>query len=622
MARTSPAIIDRAVVRSNAEPAAKMLDKAFAFAFRGLVYAQIWEDPVVDMAGLALNEDSRIVAIASGGCNALSYLTGNPRSITAVDLNTAHIALNKLKIAAVQHLPDYEHLRRLFGDADHVSNLDSYRRLLVPYLDEATRRYWEGRDLIGRRRIKGFTSGFYKRGMLGGFIGLAHMVARLYRVDLSSILAAETLEEQRLVFDEKFAPIFERRFIRWLTDQPASLFGLGIPPAQYEALAGNERMATVLRGRLEKLACHFPVNDNYFAWQAFSRGYGRSADRPLPPYLQEENFAAIRERAGRIEVCHVNLTEHLARQPDASLDRYVLLDAQDWMDDLQLTRLWQEITRTARPGSRVLFRTAAEPTLLPGRIPDSVLSRWDYAEAQSAELDSRGSLVDLRRGTPLSAEVTGMATIAPEHGQLMDSIYRGQRHIYDATRKYYLFGRDRLIAGLDLHGGGSVLEIGCGTGRNLALIARRWPGAQLFGLDISAEMLKSAAGKLGAQAVLARGDATGFDAAALFGRERFDRVVLSFATSMIPNWVVAVDRATELVAPGGALLLVDFADMDGLPAPLRGLLRAWLTRFHVTPRSDLALRAAAIAARHGLAIQCHRGFGGYYQLIELRAPKA
>lgn len=386
MAKPAPKIIDHAVVRSHVEPGARLLDKAFALAFRGLVYAQIWEDPVVDMAGLALNADSRIVTIASGGCNAMSYLVGDPAAITAVDLNTAHIALNKLKIAAVRHLPDHEHLRRFFADADHKTNIEIYRQILAPHLDEATRRYWEGRDLIGRRRIGGFTRGFYKRGMLGSFIGLAHLIARLYRIDPSRILAATTLEEQREVFEQEFAPMFDRRFIRWLTDQPASLFGLGIPPAQYDVLAGDERMATVLRRRLEKLSCHFSVNENYFAWQAFSRGYGRGPDRPLPPYLEERNFETIRDRADRVEVCHVNLTDHLARQPAASHDRYVLLDAQDWMDDDQLTWLWTEITRTAKPGSRVLFRTAAEPTLLPGRVPDALLSRWQYAEAQSLEL--------------------------------------------------------------------------------------------------------------------------------------------------------------------------------------------------------------------------------------------
>ena len=71
-------------------------------------------------------------------------------------------------------------------------------------------------------------------------------------------------------------------------------------------------------------------------------------------------------------------------------------------------------------------------------------------------------------------------------------MYRYQRHIYDLTRKYYLLGRDRLIAGLDVPPGGTVLEVGCGTGRNLVLAARRYPAARLFGLDISAAMLDTA----------------------------------------------------------------------------------------------------------------------------------
>lgn len=375
--------MESAVVRSRASRADRLLDKAFAFAFKGLVYAQIWEDPVVDMAALDIQPDSRIVTIASGGCNALSYMTANPAAIMAVDLNTAHLALNRLKIAALQHLPDYAHLRRFVVEADNSANPALYRKWLAPHLDEGTQRYWEGRDLVGRRRINGFSNGIYRRGLLGNFIGLAHFIAKLYNIDPREILEAGSLEEQRRVFDEKFAPIFDQRFVRWLTAQPASLFGLGIPPAQYVALAGDERMADVLRRRLEKLACHFPVNDNYFAWQAFSRGYGRDADAPLPPWLQAENFADLRDRMGRLSVHHADFTSHLAAQPDASLDRYVLLDAQDWMDDQQLTDLWRQILRTARPGARVLFRTAAEPSLLNGRLPDDILSLWHYAEAES-----------------------------------------------------------------------------------------------------------------------------------------------------------------------------------------------------------------------------------------------
>ena len=376
-------VIDRAVVNHEALSKEGLLERAFAFAFRGLVYAQIWEDPVVDMDALAITPDCHVATIASGGCNVLSYLTADPARITAVDLNTAHIALNRLKQVAAQHLPDYAHFRRFFAEADSPANVRAYKAHLRPHLEETARRYWEGRDLVGRRRIGMFRSGAYKRGLLGGFIGAAHLVAKLYRIDPRVLLEARDMNEQRQIFEERLAPIFDRKFVRWLTDQPASLFGLGIPPAQYDVLAGDEKMAGVLRKRLERLACDYDLKNNYFAWQAFGRGYGRHADAPLPPYLEAANYEAVKARADRVAVRHANMTDWLATQADASVDRYILLDAQDWMSDAQLTALWYEITRTARPGARVLFRTAAEPTLLPGRLPDSLLNRWEYRAEDS-----------------------------------------------------------------------------------------------------------------------------------------------------------------------------------------------------------------------------------------------
>ena len=77
---------------------------------------------------------------------------------------------------------------------------------------------------------------------------------------------------------------------------------------------------------------------------------------------------------------------------------------------------------------------------------------------------------------------------ASDHAVHMDGIYRYQRYIYDATRKYFLLGRDRLIEELAVPAGGTVLEIGCGTGRNLILVARRYPDARLYGFDISREI--------------------------------------------------------------------------------------------------------------------------------------
>ncbi|KGB56370.1 S-adenosylmethionine:diacylglycerol 3-amino-3-carboxypropyltransferase [Sphingopyxis sp. LC81] len=381
--------IAAAVVREDGEQKQRLLDRAFALAFKGLVYAQIWEDPVVDMEALAIEPGNRIATIASGGCNVFSYLTADPAEIVAVDLNTAHVALNNLKRVAIERLPDHASLRRFFADADSSRNIADYRAFVRPHLDETSRRYWEGRDLVGRRRINGFAHGLYKRGLLGSFIGLAHLVARMHRVDPRQFLEAKTIAEQRAIFETKFAPFFDRKFIRWVTDQRSSLFGLGIPPAQYDALADGKPMADVLRGRLEKLTCDFPLENNYFAWQAFGRGYGKHAAASLPPYLQTVHYAAVKTRAERVTMLHANMTDMLAAADATSFDRYIFLDAQDWMSDAQLIALWSEVTRTARPGARVLFRTAAEPTLLPGRLPDDLLGRWDYRAAESLDYTRR-----------------------------------------------------------------------------------------------------------------------------------------------------------------------------------------------------------------------------------------
>lgn len=373
----------KAVHRHKAASGRGVQERLFTLAFSGLVYPQIWEDPAIDIEALALKEGEHIVAIASGGCNILSYLTAAPVRITAIDLNPAHVALNKLKIAAARRLPDYGAFHRFFAEADTAENIRAYHTYLKPYLDAETRRYWESRDRLGRRRIGYFGRNLYRHGLLGTFIGAGHLLARMHGRNPRKMLGARSAIEQREIFERELAPLFEKRHIRWLLNRPTALFGLGIPPSQFEALKGNEgHIASVLRARLERLACDFPLANNYFAWQAFGRRYASGGSGPLPPYLERENFDRLRTRAEAVEVVHDSFTEHLKGLPDQSRDGYVLLDAQDWMTDAQLDALWTEISRTAKPGARVIFRTAGEDTILPGRINDGTLARFAYeAEA-------------------------------------------------------------------------------------------------------------------------------------------------------------------------------------------------------------------------------------------------
>lgn len=364
-------------------------ERFFALAFSGLVYPQIWEDPDVDMAAMRLAEGHRVVTIASGGCNILAYLTRSPASIDAVDLNPAHIALNRMKLAALAHLPSQDDFFRFFSGMGDRGNAALYDQYIAPHLDAASRRYWEGRRWAGRRRIDVFNGNFYRTGLLGFCIALGHAVARLHGVNPAEIMEAKTMRDQRHFFEDRLRPLFDRQLVRLATRSKASLFGLGIPPAQYDALGAGDPMAKVLARRLEKLACDFPLRKNYFAWQAFARRYPRPGEGTLPAYLEAANHAQLRDNAGRVVIHHKSFTELLADKPAASVDRFVLLDAQDWMNDRQLNALWAEITRTAAPGARVVFRTADEPSLLPGRVSDDLLAAWRYEEEESAELNSQ-----------------------------------------------------------------------------------------------------------------------------------------------------------------------------------------------------------------------------------------
>ena len=383
--------VGKAVYQNRALSRAGISERLFAFLFSGLVYPQIWEDPDIDMAAMQLGEGHRVVTIASGGCNVLAYLTRSPARIDAVDLNATHIALNRMKLAAVRHLPTQADLFRFFGEAGNGHNALAYDRFVAPNLDPVSRHYWERCDWRGRRRIEVFNRDFYATGLLGLFIAMGHRAAKFYRVDPAGIMAAATMEEQRRFFDEKLAPVFERRLLRWATSRKSSLFGLGIPPAQYDSLitSGDGTMASVLKARLEKLACDFPLKDNYFAWQAFARRYPRPGEAALPAYLEKANHDTVRANAERVAVHHANMTAFLAGKDAGSVDRFVLLDAQDWMSDGQLNALWTEITRTAAIGARVIFRTAAEPSLLPGRLSPSLLGQWRYEREASLDFSAR-----------------------------------------------------------------------------------------------------------------------------------------------------------------------------------------------------------------------------------------
>lgn len=377
-------LIADAVRNSRSRDEASVWDRLFALWFQRLVYTQIWEDPEADLAALQLPMGSSIVTISSGGCNALSYLTAQPAQVFAVDLNDAHLALLKLKLAALRALPSYADFWQLFGEANSDDNSALYRQRLRPLLDADARRFWDSRNLAGRPRHAYFTDGFYRHGMLGRFIGFGHFLAKLARIDLDALLTAPKDSPARIAALARLDRLFHSRLAKLLTQTPALLFSLGIPPQQRELLGGDQPLNEVLHQRLLRLIDVYPNETNYFAWQALRRSYKGPGDQCLPPYLKQSLYPNMRDGAGLVIPVHANLRRFLESLPAGQIDAVVLLDSQDWMATDEIRALWNAIDRAGSAQVRVIFRTAGADSPLEGPDLASLQQSWRRDPERSA----------------------------------------------------------------------------------------------------------------------------------------------------------------------------------------------------------------------------------------------
>lgn len=220
-----------------------------------------------------------------------------------------------------------------------------------------------------------------------------------------------------------------------------------------------------------------------------------------------------------------------------------------------------------------------------------------------------------------------------EPARRLDRQYRWQRHLYDWSRPPILPGRDRLLRGIqaslvesvslgDAPGRArppAILEVGCGTGRNLLWLSRRHPDWRLCGMDLAESMLGVARRRLRSRNVeIAQGDASDPGPGPSFGAGGpFDAVFFSYSLSMMLHPEVAVRRAVEALAPGGTLHLLDFGACADWPSIPRAMLWKWLRAWHVRPaaadREWLLASAPSLRVEHEISLR-----GGYAQMLVAR----
>ncbi len=183
------------------------------------------------------------------------------------------------------------------------------------------------------------------------------------------------------------------------------------------------------------------------------------------------------------------------------------------------------------------------------------------------------------------------------HREFLNGYYGWARHIYDVTRKYYLFGRDEALRELSQEVWSTLVEVGPGTGRNLRVLRRLKPEARLAGVEASDAMLAHARARC-PWAKLVHGFAEDFDYSSVFG-EPPDRILFSYCLSMVGDGPRALRHARRSLAPDGDVVVVDFADMGGLVQPARRALRSWLHAYHVEPLNEGIFGGDPVSVRYG-----------------------
>ncbi len=340
--------------------ASKLEDALERLAFgSGLVFNQTWEDPDVDQQALGISEDDVALAIASAGDSVLTYALARPRKIYAVDLNPAQIYLLNLKIAAAQHL-DYADFWHLFS-LNPAPRAHVIYQSLRAHLNADARRFSDAH--LGMLR-----AGLYRAGVFGRTLWLLRTYLRVVCGPraLARLFECDSLAEQAEFYQQRIHKPWWNLLAAPFAEALPVLLLFGAHPYQARRV-GGQRFAQFLAAGIRRALTTLPVSSNYFWQQAFLGRY-----LVPPPYLRPENFARLKEAVGRIEL-HIGRVEDLMRGlPSASVTRFSLLDAPDWLSTEETIEWWDAIRHAAAPGARVLFRSI-DPAY---HLPDSVFDHW------------------------------------------------------------------------------------------------------------------------------------------------------------------------------------------------------------------------------------------------------
>ncbi|KAK0117966.1 hypothetical protein ONS95_012277 [Cadophora gregata] len=354
------------------------------------IYAFTWEDTRVDHRLLKLTSADVVLAITSAGDNILSYALNSPARIHAVDLNPNQNHLLELKVASFTALP-YTDVWKLFGQGKH----QNFRELLIsrlsPHMSSRAFQYWLNNSQV-------FTStrgkGLYETGGSRHAIRVIRILATTLRFSsqITALLSAKTLNEQREIWTTKIRPIIMSRIFSYLVvSQEKFLWAaLGVPHNQLAMLEADhlasesfsdssadagplghsEKELNSSRGKavweymvqtLDPVINHSLIGeDNPYYLVCLQGSYSQ---RCHPDYLQPKSHQKL-SRGNAFDGLRIHtdeINEVVSRLTPGTLTVAVVMDSMDWFNpgSVEAESQIEKLNRALKMGGRVLLRSAA-----------------------------------------------------------------------------------------------------------------------------------------------------------------------------------------------------------------------------------------------------------------------
>lgn len=535
-----------------------------------IIYNISWEDPAIDHTVMHMTPEDVVLTISSAGCNVLDYLCEGPKKIIAVDMNWAQLHVLELKLAGIRCLT-WEEFFAIWGRSDYKVFTDVYQSKLRPLLAQETAEFWDANTNLFRDNFM--------------YAGTSGLMAKLLCMPLIWSGVREKVKNREQISGDG-GILFKLTLKLCSISSLWSLFAPlgGVPLEQLNLVSRNpqvfvDRLVEVLTTRIWK-------PNNYFYY-----GYivGEFAPDCCPRYLEQKNFAVMKQRVDRVKVYHGTWAEAAVEEGPGSITIASLLDSMDWMPPTMIAEnIGRVVANMDKKKGRIFWRSFADCVHSPvlAHLEGVLVPTYDRvgwyltqfiapvpANYDPQMLECKGT--DAKPSNSFVDDVAVMAAMAKQ-GLSSDkdvrAFYQSQGTRYDGFREALLPGRDLLMqhAVPWVKKPKTWISVGCGTARDVEFVTGhvKASGTKVYLCDLSDALLDMARSRvvelgLSSQVVLVEGD---INSPAVRKKlpAQADLVTCSYCLTMIPPWKEALDTMLDLVAPGGHLALIDFITREGV----------------------------------------------------------